>query len=227
MYPITKLTILALLFIQCARPCPKDIEIGTITIGSTTNAFLPASQATKTMTFKNSDGTQLVFQSTFANGSHTYNLPVETLCERGDFLDKTSQTVFFVVQSKRWEYETSDKNYTLSVDLDLDQIGQYGNRKDTIFYEKVAVWGQKINNPTRVGRIAILSDERGNSAKITDVQRQNANFYQIIADTTLSGRQIKNAYVPVNDGSQSLFIFYTKANGIEAFTTDTETWTRE
>ena len=227
MYPITKLTILALLFIQCARPCPKDIEIGTITIGSTTNAFLPASQATKTMTFKNSDGTQLVFQSTFANGSHTYNLPVETLCERGDFLDKTSQTVFFVVQSKRWEYETSDKNYTLSVDLDLDQIGQYGNRKDTIFYEKVAVWGQKINNPTRVGRIAILSDERGNSAKITDVQRQNANFYQIIADTTLSGRQIKNAYVPVNDGSQSLFIFYTKANGIEAFTTDTEIWTRE
>ena len=227
MYPITKLTILALLFIQCARPCPKDIEIGTITIGSTTNAFLPASQATKTMTFKNSDGTQLVFQSTFANGSHTYNLPVETLCERGDFLDKTSQTVFFVVQSKRWEYETSDKNYTLSVDLDLDQIGQYGNRKDTIFYEKVAVWGQKINNPTRVGRIAILSDERGNSAKITDVQRQNANFYQIIADTTLNGRQIKNAYVPVNDGSQSLFIFYTKANGIEAFTTDTETWTRE
>ena len=227
MYPITKLTILALLFIQCARPCPKDIEIGTITIGSTTNAFLPASQATKTMTFKNSDGTQLVFQSTFANGSHTYNLPVETLCERGDFLDKTSQTVFFVVQSKRWEYETSDKNYTLSVDIDLDQIGQYGDRKDTIFYEKVAVWGQKINNPTRVGRIAILSDERGNSAKITDVQRQNANFYQIIADTTLNGRQIKNAYVPVNDGSQSLFIFYTKANGIEAFTTDTETWTRE
>jgi hypothetical protein len=227
MYPISKLTILVFFFIQCARPCPKDIEIGAIMIGSTTKAFLPASQETKTMTFKNSDGAQLVFQSTFFNGNYTYNLPVETLCERGEFLDKTSQTVFFVVQSERWEYETNDKNYTLSLDLDLDAIGQYGNRKDTVFYEKVAVWGQKINNPTRVGRIAILSDERGNSAKITDLQRQNANLYQIIADTTLNGRKIKNAYVPVNDGSQSLFIFYTKANGIEAFTTDTEVWTRE
>ena len=227
MHSITKFALFALLFIQCARPCPKDIEIGAIMIGDKTKAFLPASQETKTMTFKNSDGTQLVFQSTFFNGNHTYNLPVETLCERGEFLDKTSQTVFFVVQSKRWEYETSDKNYTLSVDLDLDAIGQYGDRKDTVFYEKVAVWGQKINNPTRVGRIAILSDERGNSAKITDLQRQNANLYQIITDTTLNGRQIKNAYVPVNNGSQSLFIFYTKANGIEAFTTDTEVWTRQ
>ncbi|MEY3239801.1 MAG: hypothetical protein RIR11_1239 [Bacteroidota bacterium] len=227
MYAPARFALIALLFAQCARPCPKDIEIGVISIGSTTKTFLPAAQETKTMTFKNSDGTQLVFQSTFFKGDHTYDLPVETLCERGDFLDKTSQTVFFVVKSKRWEYETADKNYTLSLDLNLNPIGEYGDRKDTVFYEQVAVWGQKINNPTRVGRISILSDERGNAAKITDLQRQNANFYQIIADTTLNGRQIKNAYVPVNDGTQSLFIFYTKAKGIEAFTTDTEVWTRE
>ena len=216
-----------LLFSFCARRCPDDIDLGNVDLQNSSLAFLPASQKTETMTFGNIDGQKLVFKATAGSGESRFPYSVETLCERGDFLDKTVQTANYNAQAFHYDFKTVDNNYTLNIDLMPQSAGTYGNRNDTIFYETFAAWGQKLTEPTRVGSFSILTHERGNEALLSETLRNNTNHYQIIADTVLLGRHIQNAYVPANDGKQALFIFYTKSGGIEAFTTDAEVWVRE
>ena len=212
---------------SCARRCPADINLGNVDMQNTTLGFLPASQKTNTMTFTNSAGEKLVFKAQQGSGESRFPYSVETLCERGDFLDKTVQTVDFNAQAIHYDFRSDNGSHTLNIDLMPQSAGPYGNRNDTIFYETFSVWGQKLTEPTRVGSLTVLTDERGNTTKISDTVRDNTNHFQIVADTMLNGRHITNAYVPANDGKQTLFIFYTKANGVEAFTTDTEVWVRE
>lgn len=216
----------SLFFTNCARKCPADINLGNLNLHNTTLSYLPESQKVNTMTFVNTTGQTLVFTNT-SEGETRVHFPVETLCERGDFLDKTVQTSGFNAQTIHYYYATPSQTYTLAIDMMPTNAGSYGNVSDTIYYESMAVWGQKILAPTRVGSLSVLTDERGNSAKITQSIRDNTNRFQTIADTTLNGRHIVNALVPVNDGNQTLFVFYTKEKGIEAFTTETEVWIRQ
>ena len=211
---------------NCARKCPADINLGDLNLQNTTLSYLPASQKTNSMTFKNAAGQTLVFTNT-SEGESRVHFPVETLCERGDFLDKTTQTSGFNTQTIHYYYASPSQSYTLAIDIMPTNLGNYGSVSDTIFYESIAVWGQKTLDPIRVGSLSVLTDERGNGAKITQSVRENTNHFQTIADTTLNGRHIVNALVPVNDGNQKMFVFYTKEKGIEAFTTDTEVWTRQ
>ena len=217
---------IALFSAHCARPCPKDIELGTLTLDSNSRSFLPVSQEVQTMQFTNAAGAALSFSSTNKGVSDT-EVPVETLCQRGDYLDKTAQVSKYITSTKRWSYATAANDYTLDIQLDIENLGAYGSPNDTVFIEKFVTWGQKIATPARVGTMSILTSERGNTAKISDTQRQNYTKFQFVADTVLNGRTITNAYITPKDGNQSLFIFYTKANGIEAFTTDTEVWLRQ
>lgn len=220
------LTIIGLFSAHCARPCPKDIELGSLSLSATTKSFLPAAQDVNTMTFKDSSGQTLVFYLT-NNANTNSEIPVETLCQRGDFLDQTSQVSKYVVQTRRWSFASPGNAYTLDVQAEMQNLGTYGNPADTIFIESFVTWGQKIPNPSRTGTMSVLSSERGSAAKITDTQRQNYNKYRVVADTVLLGKNMSNVYITPKEGSNTLYIFYTKTNGIEAFTTDTETWVRQ
>ncbi len=212
---------------SCARRCPDDIDLGNVNLSTASLDFLPASQKTATMTFVNAGGQTLVFNASAGGGESRFPYSVETLCERGDFLDKTVQTADFQAQAFHYDFKTTGNTYTMNIDLMPQNTGTYGSRNDTIFYETFAVWGQKLTDPTRVGSLTVLTHERGNDNKISATLRENTNHYQIVADTVLLGRHIQQAFVPANDGKQALFIFYTKTNGIEAFTTDTEVWVRQ
>jgi hypothetical protein len=213
---------------SCARPCPADENLGNINLSSSTLSFLPFSQKTNKMTFVNSDGETLEFTNN-GQGENRFDLAVETLCERGDFLDKTVQTAEFKVQSFHYSYYSTNTDYNLNIDMTVNNAGSYGNRTDTVFYETIAVWGQRFVAPAQTGSWYLIADERGNSANITDTFRTNANHYRFVADTTLIGRHITNAYVGQNDGKNTFYIFYSKQNGIEAFTTEdgNEVWVRD
>jgi hypothetical protein len=219
------LSMLAILATHCARPCPKDQDLGALSLTATGQSFLPTKQDVATMTFQSADGQTLNFNR-HTNTSRS-DEPVETLCERGDYLDKTTQVAKFTINNRYMGYTTPDNNYTLDLRLDVDNLGNYGSAADTVFFETFAVWGQRINAPVRVGTTSLIMHERGNSNEITATQRQQATDFRFVADTTLNNKPIKDAYVTRGDGNHTLFIFYTKTNGIEAFTTDTEVWVRQ
>ncbi len=177
------------------------------------------------MTFQRTDGQTITLnRHTNTNSS---DMPVETLCERGDYLDKTTQVAKFTASNRYMGFSTPDNSYTLDLRLDISNLGAYGSATDTVLMETFAVWGQKTNAPIRVGTTSIITSERGNANKITNAQREQATDYRVVADTTLNGKQISNAFVTRGDGIHTLYIFYTKTNGIEAFTSDTETWIRQ
>lgn len=226
---LLSLGLFAMLGSRCARPCPDDINLGNADLSPSTLAFFPAEQQVAQMTFVNGTGSKLTF--TNASGStkaERYKLDVETLCQRGDFLDKTAQTAYYNAGNWHLYYQSGTPNYTLSVDAQVNNAGAYGSRKDTIFYESFAVSGQRIDAPSQVGSLQLLSAERGNSAKIPTDLRQNNSAFQQIADTTILGKKIQNAWVTRGDGNHSLFVFYTKTGGIEAFTTKNgEQWIRQ
>lgn len=214
------------LFTQCARKCPDDINLGDLNLQAATLSFLPDAQKVQKMTFTNTNGQQITFNNV-SDGEKRFQFDIETLCERGDFLDKTVQTAYFNAQTFHYYYNADNGAYTLAVDIQPNNAGNYGKRQDTLFYESFAAWGQKLTTPVRVGVVSVLTDERGNSAKLgVDVWVQH-NRHRFVGDTVLGGQNLSQVYVNAKDSTQTLFVFYTKARGIEAFTTETETWLRK
>ncbi len=223
------LFLIAITALHCAKPCPVDINLGDLKLDPSSVAFIPTVQQVKTIKFRNGTGQKMEFtNASIGEGLKFFELPVETLCQRGDFVDKTAQTVFFKADQYNIYYQSDNLQYTLSLNLQPENAGEYGLRNDTIFYEVLGMAGQKIPAPAQVGSMHILTSERGNTAKISDNIRQNNNQYELLPDTTILGRNIKNAYVTPKNGQHTLFIFYTKLNGFEAFTTaGGEQWVRE
>jgi predicted pyridoxine 5'-phosphate oxidase superfamily flavin-nucleotide-binding protein len=214
------------LLAQCARKCPDDINLGDLNLHASTLAFLPDAQKVQKMTFTNTNGQQISFNNV-SDGEKRFQFDIETLCDRGDFLDRTVQTAYFNAQTFHYYYNADNGAYTLAVDVQPNNAGPYGKRQDTLFYESFAAWGQKLTTPVRVGSVSVLSDERGNTAKLSaDVRTQN-NRYRFLSDTVIGGQVLSNVYLNARDSTQSLFVFYSKARGIEAFTTDTEVWVRK
>lgn len=225
-----KLTFFSLLLlltgVQCARQCPADINLGSLNLQDSTLAYLPSAQRVNTMTFVNAAGQTLTFTNN-GKGEEYFHLPVATLCDRGDFLDKTTQTEGFNAQSFHYYYAAPGQTYTLAIDISINNAGNYGSASDTILYETVGIWGQKTITPTASGSVSLIGSERGNSANIPAVVRDiYTNLYRIVPDTTLNGRHIVNALVPVAPNN-SMMVFYTQTNGYEAFITGNEVWTRQ
>lgn len=215
--------------LHCAKPCPADINLGDLKLDPASVAFVPNAQQVKTFKFRNGTGQKMDFtNASIGEGLKFFELPVETLCQRGDFVDKTAQTAFFKADQYNMYYQSDNLQYTLSLNLQAENGGVYGDRNDTIFYEILGMAGQKIPAPAQVGSLHIITSERGNSAKIPDNIRQINNQYDLLPDTTILGRNIKNAFVTPKTGNHTLFLFYTKLNGFEAFTTaNGEQWVRE
>jgi hypothetical protein len=221
----------ALLLQFCARPCPKDIKIGTLDFSGSTEAWLPANQQVESMTFKNTAGTTLTFTNANTGWKNKRTqLPIETLCERGDYLDKTTQISYYDVEAVNLYYQAPNNTsptHTLEVSARFSNAGPYGVRSDTAFYESVSVSGQFLGTTPRVGGISLLSNERGNSAKIPQFEYQGQRF-RMIADTTVGGRNLKDVWTNAGtEATQTFFVFYTKLKGVEAFVYDSEVWLRE
>jgi hypothetical protein len=226
---IAVFSILICTLFSCARPCPKDIHIADLNLTTATKTFIPTGQLVDKMTFTNTaTNAKLEFTNTSGNTQITrFELPVETLCERGDFLDKTTQTAYFSAETLHLYYTTTDGNYTLGVDAQPENFGLYGSRADTVMYEIFSAYGQKISEPSRTGSFRLLSSERGNSTKFDTTFRANNNMFNFVADTSIAGRPLTNVWTTPTNNGQTLFVYYTKTRGIEAFSTAEATWLRD
>lgn len=202
---------------SCAKRCPADIKISSLNLSSKTTSYLPKTQRVETMDFKDKDGNILTFKNQNPDWAKRSQLDVETLCERGDFLDKTVQTAYFDTEAYHFYYRSTDGIYSIGIDLQLNNDNFTGSRKDTVLYETFAVSMFGTGPKSANGAINILTDSHGNEAKI-DAAKQNAlNIYRFIADTTLNGQKLKNIYVTPEGQNRNIFLFYSKEKGLEAF----------
>lgn len=209
---------------SCAKRCPADIKIGSLNLSSKTTTFLPKIQRVEMMEFKDKNGNTLAFKNQNPDWAKNVKLDVETLCERGEFLDRTVQTAYFDTQSFHLYYQSTDNAYSIGIDLQLNNDNFTGSRKDTVLYETFAVsmYGTGPKSPN--GVVSVLSDIHGNQSKI-DIARQNAsNVYRFVADTTLNGRAMKNVYITPEGQNRNIFLFYTREEGLEAFVTEGNIW---
>jgi hypothetical protein len=217
-----------LFFFQCARPCPADIKLGELNLSTASKSFFPAALQVQEMTFKNATGEKLTFKNNNPDWNKRTQLDVETLCQRGDFLDRTAQSSFFAGESYHLNFDTPNKDYTIEINLTHSNIGTYGKLADTIFYETFTAYGQRLTAPTQVGGTTVLTSLRGNDAKVTPAFIAGVDNFVFVADTTLLGQAIQNVWVTPKGKNWTLFMFYSKEKGIEGFTTENgEVWLRE
>lgn len=216
-----------LIFVGCSRPCPRDIKIGEVYFSPATLALLPESNPPSRMEFQNMNGDVLVFNNQQKTWINKYQIPVETLCERGEFLDKTTQTRYFEAPALYAYFTTDDQQYTLQYDYGIINTGMYGSEKDTVLHEQMTVSGQKTGTPAYVGGVIYLSHLRGNEAKIPAFVTMGENA-RLLADTLIGGRTLYNVFTPSKLTETHLRVFYSAKNGIEAFTlSNGEVWLRK
>jgi hypothetical protein len=220
--------VLFLAFYSCAVPCPRDKKITDINFTAPTRNWLTTVDKLKTMTFVNTEGKSISFVLPVVDMGARDRVAVETLCERGDFLDKTTQVRYYDAQGIHVFAQSDDQRYTLALDARIANYGQYGNPQDTIFVEDINAWAQRIKEPNLNGGVTIVTNARKNESHPSVLPRIAEQNFRILADTIINGRQIKNCITQNLNNNADIHIFYTAANGFEAFTTkDGETWVRK
>jgi hypothetical protein len=222
----SSLTFLVFTF-GCAKRCPADINLGKLNLSQPTISFLPTTQRTETMQFSDNNGAILTFKNQNPDWAKRTKLDVEVLCDRGDFLDKTTQTAFFNTESYHLYYRSTDEQYSIGIDLQLHNDNFTGARKDTVLYETFAVSMYGVGPKSPNGVISILTDIHGNENKIEKARQDASTIARFVADTTIAGRNLKNVYVTPNGQNRNIFLFYTKAKGLEAFWVDEKIWFRQ
>jgi hypothetical protein len=206
----------ALSWLSCALPCPKNVKIGEVSFHPETQSFVPKQSNFKPLTFVSNNGKTVTFNTQTEKVLDRSSIQIETLCSRGDFLDKTTQISFVEAPAVNlWYTEPSDQ-FTLSINISLQNLGQ--NAGDTILIENVSVWSQDIQNP-RLGSgiLSIVTNTRGNDDNESVKNFISNNNYRIIADTTIAGRNMKNVYTNRVYDVEGTYIYFTKDKGIEGF----------
>lgn len=213
--------------LSCAVPCPRDVKEGSIEFSASSKSFLPTAQSLTPITFVNEKGESLVFSAATTQIFDKTQLITEILCERGDFLDKTTQVKYIEAPSSHIWYTTPSGNYTLAIDVVIDGFDSSKTVNDTALVETATVWAQQINKGQN-GSINKVTSYRGNKNNINFDSRFNAfDDYRIIADTTILNVKLKNVIVNRNP-SESMHLYYEEGNGIVAFTTrDGEVWVKK
>lgn len=228
----TKITLFFILFASvfytsCAIKCPKDVEIGKLNLSASTLAFLPIAQKTQQMTFKNNLDSTLIFNNQNTNQDQRTEMIVEILCERGDFLDKTMQTVFYNTESYHYYYRSTNDLYSIAIDLQFNNNNYTGNRNDTLFYETFAVSSYGTGTKSSNGVVSVLTNMRGNNNSLSEGIVQSTNINRFVADTTFDGHQLSNVWVTPQGYERDIFIYYSQTKGVEAITLDDTTWWRQ
>lgn len=220
--------VFGVLLLSCAVPCPKNKKVGSVQFSAETESFVPNSSDFKILTFVNEKGETLTFTTMNSSVKTSRKIPVKTLCERGDFLDKTVQIEYLDAPTVNLFYQTSPEKFTLAIDVAFDGHMPNTGIQDTAFIERVSVWAQKIGVDSKSGIMSVITSTRGNE-KHKDLQNTLSQpvQYNIVKDTTILNRKIKIAYYNPAQ-SNSINIFFSKENGIEAFSTDDgEVWVRK
>ena len=186
-------------------------------------------QSIRSMEFANQAGETLVFENTNFNQQNDKNeFPVETLCERGDFLDKTVQTAYYKTDAFHQYFVTAGQKYTISIDATLNNAGEYGEKEDTAFYETFVVFIQKISSPIATSALTMISSDRGNDLVKFNQYIEDTKNEVFIADTTISGTRLQNVFMNTKPGPKPVQIFYSKTKGLELFmVSEDETWVRK
>jgi hypothetical protein len=212
---------------SCARKCPADIKIGTLDLSAATEGWLPDAQKVDKMTFTNTAGEKIIFNNTSAPGNKRFQMDIEVLCQRGDYLDKTTQTSYFDAESYHFYYANSDQSYTLAIDMQVNSSSTTGKLADTLFYENFACWGQKLSTPTATGGINTLTDDHNNGTKLPNFVRENSLDFRFVADTIVAGKTLQNVYYNATIGDEIFTVFYTKTKGIEGFSVGGVVWWKD
>jgi hypothetical protein len=217
----------AILF-SCATPCPKDIKAGSVNINSETTSFIPVGDNINPVVFVNKEGKKITFRAYSSDVNSKARIPIETLCSKGEFLDKTEQTRYIEVPSTHLNYNDDEQKYTLALDIGIQSIGTSGKASDTVFVEEAGAWMQKLDGNAQHGSVSLMTSDRGRSGHRDVLSFKNStNDYRIIPDTTILGKRLTNAYVNVS-AFEDMRIFLEKGKNVQAFTTkDGEVWIRK
>ncbi|MBK7524860.1 MAG: hypothetical protein IPI53_12085 [Saprospiraceae bacterium] len=213
--------------ISCARPCPKDIQVDEVFFQKSTSDLLPQGSVTTPIIFENATGDNLILKNQSSVWPSHYQIDVATLCERGDFLDKTVQTEYIKAPGYNMSYVSDDHQINLNMSFYIYNASSVQALKDTVLYEECSVWGQKSGEPVYTGGLSVITSTRGNDEKIPQYILNNQNV-RFIPDTLINGKVLQNVYTNYLIQNKNMSVFYTVKNGIEGFAfSNGETWLRK
>ncbi len=211
---------------SCAVPCPRDKKAGEIALSAEARSFIPLGEHISPLTFVNADGVSKVFVSNPKDVDTKAKIPIEILCERGDFLDKTTQIQYIEVPSVHLFYTDNEQKYTLALDVSIKNIGSK-SLADTVFVDDVSAWVQKLDGPSQNGSMSYCPSVRGRGNNVDVIRYLESVDFRIIADTTILGKRLTNVYTNASP-SENVRVFLSKGQNIQAFTTkDGEVWVRK
>lgn len=221
------LTLCFFIMFGCGSRCPDDVNLGKLYLSSNTKSYLPAKMKVKEFIFEDNTGAQLIFTSQDKNDFSSNKIDVETLCEKGSYLDKVVQTAYYDTEGYHQYFYVNNGNYTLNVDAQLNNAADYGSRTDTVFYDYFAmsIYGTGPKSPN--GVLSFMSDQRGNDAKIGESNKNAVNIFRYTQDTTIDNRTLKNIYYTPQGNYRNIFIYYSKERGIEALEIEDKLWWRK
>ncbi len=214
------------LLTACARPCPKDIKVGDLAFTNETQEFLSVFRNVSTLEFVNEKKEILSLIERPGHRSDEGAIPIEVLCEAGDFLDKTTQIRFFKTAHFSRSFASTNDDFEVNVTASIDNDNELGGL-DTILYESFTLWGQIISL-SGTGRFSLLSSDRGSNEKLKDFVKLQHSNYLFVADTIIQGTRFLNIFMRKhNNDNSTINIIYSKSKGIECIITPSDMWLRK
>lgn len=210
-----------LVLFGCARPCPKDIKEGSVNYSESTSSLIAAIDEGTSLRFENQSGKTKVLNLKYPNIHGFTKIPLEVLCQRGEFLDQSSQIRYLEAPTFYMTFSSADE--TVEIYFQAHIINDASDLNgDTLLYESFAVWIQDINI-SAAGSLTYLSNDRGNSVDFSEYANSFKDGYAFVEDTTISGHHLKDVYYNL-DHSSDIRMFYSKEEGVVCFQTAFDTW---
>jgi len=210
---------------SCAKPCPADIKVGDLKFSNSTNEFLKVFKDLDIMEFENEKQQTLVLREKISHRLDKSTLPIEVLCERGDFFDKTSQIKYFQTQFFIRSYSTLNDDFEINVNVSINNDNSLMGL-DTLIYESFSIWSQMISISGN-GGFDLFPADRGGNDKLGDIVKSVHENHIYVADTTIAGHHFKNVYMNNFDKDAEIIVIYSKSKGIKCIMTPTDIWMRK
>jgi hypothetical protein len=189
----------------------KSEEVGDVSLSQESRLFFPAINVS-TVTFENAAGAQRTY--TVRKQDLRVALHVEKLCEGTNLT-----THYYYMSGDVSQYVLSSGTDSFQIQLAM-ATAQVKSKKDTAFYEQLAVVHLEKNSGAELTRI---TSERGNASKIPQSDK-DAQVFTYVQDTILNGRPYQDVYYgqkiqgSAADSKTNLFI--AKGRGIIGYADD-------
>lgn len=211
--------------LSCARPCPTSIKQGEVGFSDATKDFVSIYNSLSFLEFENSHKEILRLNEKISHRWDIGQLPLDVLCERGDFIDKTSQITYLETDQLIRSYASIDDKLEFNVAASIANDNPMQGL-DTILYETFTVWMQDLTLSAS-GNCQILTSSRGHEDKLSPYISEEFENFRFVPDTIIDGRHLSDLYINQVKTTSEIIIVYNKLRGVECFITSAERWMRK